>query len=162
VKLEPLQEKHRKQVIDILNYYIRKTNYAFRREEVAYDHFDLYLQNAKELSGYAVIDDTTSAVIGFCLLKPYAPLSTFESTVETSYFLTPDSTRKGIGALMLQRLIEDARKLNKLHVVVSISGDNLASIGFHKKQGFLECGRFSKVGNKFNKDFDIVYMQKDL
>lgn len=162
MRLEPLQEKHRKPVIDILNYYIRRTNFAFRREEVACDHFDRYLQNAMELSGYAVIDDSTADIIGFCQLKPYAPLSTFESTVETSYFLTPDSTRKGIGTLMLQRLIEDARKLNKAHMVASISGDNLASISFHKKQGFLECGRFKNVGNKFNKDFDIVYMQMDL
>jgi phosphinothricin acetyltransferase len=115
-----------------------------------------------ELSGYAVIDDSTADVIGFCQLKPYAPLSTFENTVETSYFLTPDATRKGIGTLMLQKLIEDARKLHKAHVVASISGDNIASINFHKKQGFLECGRFKNVGNKFNKDFDIVYMQRDL
>lgn len=162
VRLEPLREEHRISVIDIFNYYIKNTNYAFRREEVAYSHFDKYLENAKKLCGYAITDDATATVIGFCQLKPYDPLSTFDHTVETTYFLEPGSTRKGIGTLILHRLIEDAKRLKKQQMIASISGDNIASINFHKKHDFNECGRFRNVGNKFEKDFDIVYMQKEL
>jgi len=162
IAFEPFEERHRVAVIDIFNYYIRNTNYAFRREEVAYSHFEKYLENAKELCGYAVRDDVSSAVLGFCQLKPYAQLNTFDQTVETTYFLEPQSTRKGIGTQILTRLLEDAHKFQKRQMIASISGDNYPSIQFHKKQGFYECGRFHRVGNKFGKDFDIVYMQREL
>ncbi|MEW6616706.1 MAG: hypothetical protein AB1401_14730 [Thermodesulfobacteriota bacterium] len=35
-------------------------------------------------------------------------------------------------------------------------------MNFHKKNGFIECGRFKNICKKKNKIFDVVYMQKML
>jgi len=36
------------------------------------------------------------------------------------------------------------------------------SLNFHFKQGFKECGRFQRIGQKFGRDFDVIWMQKFL
>lgn len=161
ITLEPLQEKHRDGVLAVYNFYIRTSNAAYRREEVATQFFETFLENAKKLAGYALIDQNAT-VVGFCQLKPYSPLSTFESTVELTYFLMPDFTGMGIGSEILAKLTDDALRLGKEQLLASISGDNEISLKFHRKHGFTECARFRSIGNKFGEDFDIVYMQKTL
>jgi len=47
-------------------------------------------------------------------------------------------------------------------LVASISSMNEASIAFHRKNGFRECGRFERAGRKNDQDFDIVWMQRRL
>ena len=130
-------------------------------DRVKYDDFDKILENSKELCGFAILDDTKT-VVGFCQLKPYKEVSTFSLTVELTYFLEPGSTGKGIGKQILDRLTVEAKQRNIEQLLASISGDNLISQKFHQKNGFVECGRFKNVGNKFGKYFDIVYMQKEL
>jgi L-amino acid N-acyltransferase YncA len=61
---------------------------------------------------------------------------------------------------MLNTLISDARKMKIKTVLASISSLNEESIHFHKKHGFLECGRFGSIGRKHGKSFDVVWMQK--
>lgn len=147
-EFETLDENHRKNVIDIFNYYVENTNSAYPQNIVDYNTFDIFLENAKALCGYAIMDEQKN-IIGFCQLKPYRSGSTFDETVEITYFLEKSSTRKGIGSLTLKKLIQDAKILGKKQILASISGDNIASINFHKKNGFIECGRFKNIGIKF-------------
>ena len=77
-----------------------------------------------------------------------------------TYFLSPSKTGNGIGKKLLELLIRDGRKLGKTNFLVNISSDNEGSINFHRKNGFMECGRFRSVGKKNDKKFDMVWMQK--
>ena len=45
-------------------------------------------------------------------------------------------------------------------LLADISSLNEPSIKFHEKLGFSHCGSFKRVGRKFGKDFDVVWMQK--
>ena len=161
VIFEELKEQHRKSVIDIFNYYVENTNAAYPQEKVDLSAFDVFLENAKAICGFAILDED-KRIIGFCQLKPYRPGETFKEAVEITYFLSSDSTRKGIGTQILAKLESEARKKGIKHILASISGDNFPSLNFHKKNGFIECGRFVKIGYKLRKHFDIVYMQKDI
>ena len=161
IRIESLEEKHRMAVIDIFNYYVEHKNSAYPQTKVGYEAFDMFLENAKHLCGYAITSEN-GEILGFCQLKPYRPQSTFERTVEVTYFLKESATGKGIGKEILEYLIQDAKRLGKKHILASISGDNAVSLKFHKNNGFTECGRFKNIGNKFGKEFDIVYMQKEI
>jgi len=48
------------------------------------------------------------------------------------------------------------------NILANISSLNSRSIDFHKKNGFVECGRFKNVGRKKEQLFDTVSMQKML
>ena len=161
VIFENFSEVHRIGVIDIFNYYVTNTTFAYRSETLSYSQFDMFLENAEKLCGYAVIGDE-GRIIGLCQLKPFREISTFDKTVELTYFLDPKFTGRGIGSLILAKLTNDARDRGKKILLASLSGENSISYNFHKKNGFEECGRFQNIGDKFGRSFDIVYMQKIL
>ncbi len=156
---ERLTKKYRKPVIDIFNYYIENSFAAHPEAAMEYGCFDIFMEMAK---GYPslVAKAETGDVVGFAFLHPYHPASTFNRTAEITYFILPEHTGKGLGKIILDRFIEEARKLGVDNLLVNISSHNRKSLTFHRNYGFNECGRFRKVGRKFGKSFDVVWMQK--
>jgi L-amino acid N-acyltransferase YncA len=154
--LEPMIEKHRKPVIDIFNHYIA-TNSAFPDTKVDYDFFDNFLHMSK---GYpALVAKAESGdVVGFGLLHQYSWANSFKRSALITYFILPQHTRKGLGKMMLDKLIAQARSMGVDHLLANISSDNKESLQFHSKYGFQECGRFQEIGRKFGKSFDVVWM----
>jgi len=58
-------------------------------------------------------------------------------------------------------LLARAREKGITSILVCISSQNEPSQTLHKKNGFLECGRFLNMGRKFGlEDFDVVWMQR--
>jgi L-amino acid N-acyltransferase YncA len=52
--------------------------------------------------------------------------------------------------------------MNITTLLANICSLNKQSLKFHRKNGFKRCGTFRKIGTKFGKDFDVVWMQKPL
>lgn len=160
-KFQKISEEHRKPVIDIFNAFIEKGFAAYPEERVPYEFFDALL---KMTQGYpaVVVCDTTheNQIYGFAFLRPYHPAKTFQGTAQATYFLLPEFTRKGIGKALMEFFVQEARKRNIRTLLADISSLNAPSIKFHEKMGFSHCGCFKRVGRKFEKDFDVVWMQK--
>ena len=161
VHLEPLTTEDRKPVIDIFNHYIENSFAAYPEHKVSYDFFDLLL---KASDGYPaiVVKDGKGAVVGFGMLRAFYLVPVFSKTAEISYFINPDWVGKGLGKKMLELLINKAGEKGITSILASISSLNIQSITFHTHNGFTECGRFEKIGEKKGQVFDVVYMQKIL
>jgi L-amino acid N-acyltransferase YncA len=96
------------------------------------------------------------------MLRAYNPFPTFSQTAEITYFIKPGYTGRGIGKKILNYLVAKAKEKGITSIIASISSLNDGSLTFHKKNGFVECGRLREIGNKKDKTFDIIYMQKML
>jgi phosphinothricin acetyltransferase len=158
---ERLSEEHRKPAIDILNYYVDNGFAAFSETRLPYTLFDIYLQVSAGYPAVAVKLDS-SEIVGFAWLQAYHPSAAFHRTAEIGYFIRHDYTRCGIGRAILDRFIKEARKMGIDSILASISSLNESSINFHLKNGFTECGRFQRIGRKFRRDFDLVWLQKQI
>lgn len=156
---ESLSEEHKRPAIDILNYYVENGFAAFSESKLQYDLFDVYLQVSKGYPAIAVRSDSGETV-GFAWLQAYHPSKAFQRVAEIGYFLRPDYTRCGIGKAILDLFVEGVHKLNIDSILASTSSLNEPSINFHLKNGFRECGRFQRIGKKFGRDFDLVWLQK--
>jgi phosphinothricin acetyltransferase len=161
VSFEPLGESHRETVIDLLNFYISSTTAAFRDKAVNYSHFDNFLDKDGVLRGYAIKCES-GAVIGFCTLEPFKNIPPFRTTAEVMYFILKGYVGKGIGAIILEKLEDDARRLGIRKLIVDVTDDNEASLKFHRKHGFSEYGRLRSCWKKFDKDLGIVFMEKNI
>lgn len=96
------------------------------------------------------------------MLRTHNPMPTFSRTAEVTYFIHPDYTGKGLGKKLLGFLEKGAVEKGITNILANISSLNPRSIDFHKKNGFVECGRFKNVGRKKGQLFDTVWMQKVL
>jgi phosphinothricin acetyltransferase len=157
--LEPLAEVHRKAVIDIFNHYVAHSFAAYPEAAVGYEVFDRFVEMS---TGYPAVVATTETgeVVGFAFLRPFHHADTFKRTAEIAYFILREHTGKGLGRAILDRFIEQARKMGVDNFLASISSRNPESLEFHRQQGFKECGRFQEVGRKFGESFDVVWMQR--
>lgn len=161
IQLEPLSPADRKPVIDIFNYYIENSFAAYPEHKVSYDFFDLLLKMSE---GYpaVVVKGDEMGIVGFGMLHAYHPLPVFSRTAEITYFIKPDWINKGIGQMILGHFTQKAEEKGITSLLASISSLNKLSLHFHKKNGFTECGRLEKIGEKKGQVFDVVYMQKNL
>lgn len=147
--------------MDIFNYHIEHTFAAFREEPVPYEAFDAFVQMA---AGYptGAVRSSTGEVVGFGLLHSHGRSPTLAQTAEITYFLHPDHTGKGLGRLLLGVLEQAAAERGIVNLLANICSLNEGSINFHRKNGFVECGRFTRIGKKRGQEFDTVWMQKSI
>lgn len=153
---------HRDAVIAILNHYIEETTAAYREEAVGPEFFPLLLEDSAAYPAYAIVAEPEREVVGFCMLEPLMPISTFSEIAEVTYFLRPDRTGRGIGSLALARLEADAAARGVRRLVANLSSENDGSLAFHLARGFREYGRLRGAGKKFGRSFDLVYLEKEL
>jgi phosphinothricin acetyltransferase len=160
-RFEAMSEHHRRPVVDIFNYFITHSFAAYPEEPVGdalFDHFAVMARGYPSL----VVQDDAGQVVGFAFLHAYHAARTLRRAAEITYFILPDHTRRGLGSTILARFVAEAREMGVDTILASISSRNEASIRFHAKHGFVECGRFRRVGRKFGEDFDIVWVQRHL
>lgn len=86
----------------------------------------------------------------------YAP------TCEDSIYVAAEARGQGIGSALLPALIEAARAAGFEQMIAVIGGGEPASVALHARCGFVHAGRMRKVGRKFGRLLDTVYMQCDL
>ena len=102
-------------------------------------------------------------VAGYAYAGPYRPRPAYRFTVENSIYLRPATHRRGIGLLLMQRLLSEceARGHRQMIAVIGDSA-NAGSVGLHTRCGFDMIGTHPNVGLKFGRWLDTVMMQRTL
>ncbi len=159
--ITPIANDDREAIIDIFNYYVENSFAAYPENKLPYQAFDMFLQMSDGFPAGS-INDQNGRVVGFGMLRAHNPMAAFAQTAEVTYFIHKDYTGKGLGKLLLDFLEKGAAEKGIKTILANISSFNSGSINFHRKNGFVECGRFKKVGKKKGRNFDTVWMQKML
>ena len=107
----------------------------------------------------AILD---SEIVGWGSLSEFRDRSAYRFTVEDSVYIRHDMHRRGIGAAILKDLIERARQIGFKTIIAGADGEQTASIAIHEKFGFEQVAHFRKVGYKFERWLDVIFLQLDL
>lgn len=145
-------------IADVFNYFVENSFASYETRKVGSDFYAKLRTCAEEYPFY--VAETGDRVVGFGFLRPYRNTEAFRRTAEITYFILPEHTRKGLGTKLLNVLEREAKKKGIRTLLANISSLNIQSIKFHRKNGFRRCGVLKKIGAKFGKDFDLVWMQK--
>jgi L-amino acid N-acyltransferase YncA len=102
-------------------------------------------------------------VAAYAYAGPYRARPAYHWTVEDSVYVDPGAQRRGLGRVLLDRLIaeSEARGFRQMIAVIGDS-DNVASLELHRAAGFRLVGTFADVGFKFGRWLDSVLMQRAL
>lgn len=112
---------------------------------------------------FLVAESAGGEVLGFAQVLPFRQKSAFRKTVESSIYLGPATTGKGLGTALLAELIRASERAGIREIIAVIADQGAeASLALHKKFGFVETGRMQKVGYKFERWVGIILMQKSL
>jgi len=160
-EIRRVRDDDRIAVVGIFNYFVENSFAAYPDKKVGPEIFDL-LKNMSRGGAFYVAETPGKEVVGFALLRHHQIAEAFKRAGEITYFILPEHGRRGLGARFMDIIAEDARAAGVETLLANISSLNEASLNFHFKHGFKKCGLFERIGQKFGKDFDVIWMQKYL
>jgi L-amino acid N-acyltransferase YncA len=110
-----------------------------------------------------LVAERRGAVAGYAYAGPYRDRHAYDWCVEDSIYIAPEFHRRGIGRLLLERLLDAAEEAG-FRQMVAVIGDSAhaASIAVHARAGFILVGTLRAVGFKHGRWLDTVLMQRPL
>ena len=111
-----------------------------------------------------VVAEQDGIVIGYAYASYFRARPAYWWSVEDSIYIAPEAKGKGLGKVLIQRLIDDCTALG-FRQFIAVIGDGheaSASVRLHKKAGFKHSGTISGSGFKHGRWLDTVLMQLDL
>ena len=101
-------------------------------------------------------------VVGYAAAFPFRLKPAYASSVETSIYLEPHSTRAGIGGVLYRALFAALGSEDLHRAYAGITLPNPASIALHRRFDFEEVGTFREVGHKLGRYWDVQWFEKRL
>lgn len=98
--------------------------------------------------------------LGYATSGRWRPKPAYDTTVETTVYLHPEGTGRGAGRALYERLFAELAGEDVWRAVAGIVPPNEASVRLHEALGFREVGRFTEVGRKFGRYWDVVWFEK--
>jgi L-amino acid N-acyltransferase YncA len=149
-------------IAEIYNHYIRETVITFEEEPVSHADIADRIAEVALASLPWLVAEQNGTVEGYAYATKWKSRSAYRFSVETTVYLDPGSTSKGIGTQLYVMLLKHLKGL-RLHAAIGgIALPNAASVALHEKLGFHKVAQFPEVGFKFGKWIDVGYWQMTL
>jgi phosphinothricin acetyltransferase len=102
-------------------------------------------------------------VLAFSYASPYHARSAYRFTAQSSTYVHADHQRRGLGLRVLLAVITTCEERGYKQMMAAV-GDSLndAAIGLYTSAGFRTVGHALRVGVKFGRWIDVVYLQRAL
>lgn len=148
------------EILDIYNDAVLKTTATYDYEPRPLDHRQAWFHDHVRTGlPIFVAVNQEEKVVGWSALNRYHDRKGYQFTSENSIYIAEKWRGRGIGKMLLAPLIEEAPKCG-LHVIIAaIDASNTASIRLHERFGFETVGHFKRVGYKFGRWLDVIYME---
>lgn len=159
IKIRPYQTEDTQAILDIINYNIINSTALYDYNVRSYEQQKTILEDKINKGFPVIVAELDGVVAGFGMYSEFRFREAYKYTVEHSVYVNNDFHGKGIGKILLQELIDLAKKQG-LHTMIGvIDAENQSSITFHEKFGFTTAGIIKDSGFKFDRWLHSVFMQ---
>ena len=110
----------------------------------------------------AIVAENEGRVVGFASSFPYRGGGVFKDTIETSIYLSPEATGRGLGSRLYKELFDQIQGKGVHRVVVGVAIPNEASVALHRKFGFEDIGVFDEYAFYKGEYRSSLWMQKKM
>jgi L-amino acid N-acyltransferase YncA len=106
--------------------------------------------------------------IGYAYAGPFHPRAAYAWSAEVSIYLRQDCRGGGVGRALYEALESHCRAmgLQNLYACIALPASpedpylDGGSVAFHTQLGYHLCGQFARCGYKFDRWYDMVWMEK--
>ncbi|MDR7298592.1 phosphinothricin acetyltransferase [Pelomonas aquatica] len=153
-------EAHADAILDIFNEAIVSSTALYDYQPRPRESMGAWFKT-KQANQFPVIGavDEQGALLGFASYGTFRAWPAYKYSVEHSVYVHKDHRGKGLGLLLMERLIAAARQQQKHVMVGGIDMANEGSIALHEKLGFMHSGTIKQAGFKFGRWLDLGLYQ---
>ncbi len=151
-------------LVSIYNYYVVETHITFDTRPFTVGSRTQWFSVFGQTGPYRLfIAEVGGTVIGYASSTRFKEKAAYARSVETTIYLDPDWTGKGIGARLYAKLLDALEAEPKVHRAYGgVALPNPASIALHEALGFEKVATYHEVGYKFDRYYDVCWFEKAL
>lgn len=155
-------------LLEIYRPYVEKTAITFEYDVPSRQEFEKRIENTLKKYPYLVAE-AEGEILGYVYAGAFKERAAYDWAVETSIYVRQGCERRGIGCRLYKALeaaltAQGILNLNACIAYPETEDECLTrdSEKFHLQQGYRFVGRFQKCGYKFNRWYDMIWMEKML
>lgn len=146
----------------IYNHYVLHTWVTFELDPVDAPAMQARIDAVQALGLPWLVAADETGVHGYAYATTWKPRPAYARTVETTVYLAPPASGRGLGRA-LYRVLDERLQAAGMHVLIGgIALPNAASVGLHEAMGYRHVGTFHETGFKFGQWIDVGYWQRTL
>ena len=155
-------------VLSIYSYYIENTAITMEYVVPTLSEFEKRIETTLENYPYLVAEQDDK-IIGYAYAGRFHPRAAFYRSAEVSIYIHKDAQKCGLGRRLYEKIEEMLAEQGILNVYASIAYTdnedeylNNNSTHFHAHMGYKQVARFNLCAYKFNRWYDLIWMEKML
>ena len=149
--------------------YVENTAVSFEYEVPSIDEFRSRFEKITKKYPYFLAEDSNGKVLGYTYYSEFKDREAYRYSVETTIYLAKEACGRGIGRKLYEVLEKAAKAQNITNMNACIATCKTEdeyltnrSYYFHEKMGYKLVGTFNNSGYKFDKWYDMVWMEKSV
>jgi L-amino acid N-acyltransferase YncA len=159
IKIRSYQTQDTQAILEVINYNILNSTALYDYNIRSYEQQKAILDDKISKGFPVIVAEINNEVVGFGMYSEFRFREAYKFTVEHSVYVDQNYQGKGIGKIILQELIDLARKQSLHTMIAVIDAENQSSVDFHEKFGFETVGIIKESGYKFDRWLHSVFMQ---
>ena len=108
------------------------------------------------------VADDGGKPLGYACSIPFKPKLAYQTSVEVSVYVAPDAQQRGLGAALYDQLLPALEAQDLHRAYAGIAQPNEPSMRLHHARGFAKAAHFTEVGRKFDRYWDVIWLQRPL
>lgn len=173
VKIRRATVDDAKDILNIYSHYVINTAITFECDVPAIEEFRYRIKKITQKYPYFVAevpnDTAGNEIIGYAYAGSFVGRAAYDWSAELTIYINPNFRNRGIGGSLyrkLENVLKDMGVLNLYACVAYPPNEKedeyltMNSVNFHEHLGFKIIGRFHNCGHKFNRWYDMVWMEK--
>ncbi len=146
--------------------YVEQTAITFEIERPTVQEFRRRIIDISKEYPYLVAEQD-GRIAGYTYAHRLRERAAYNHCVEMTIYLDRNYRHSGIGKPLYEELERRLLSMGKINLYASITWTDVEneylthdSVSFHSKMGYTKAGHFHKCGHKFNRWFDMIWMEK--
>ena len=155
-------------LLNIYAPYVINTAITFEYDVPSVEEFASRIAHTLEKYPYLIAEEGGN-ILGYAYASPFHDRPAYDWAVETSIYVDQNIKHRGIGRKLHDALESTLREQGILNMNACIAyppeeDEHLDknSVEFHAHMGYRLVGEFYKCGYKFNRYYDMVWMEKEI
>lgn len=161
MKIRLAKPSDARSLLDIYAPYVENTAITFEYEVPTIEDFATRIEKTLEKYPYLIAEED-GIVFGYAYASTYYARAAYDWAVELSVYVSQEARGQGVGSKLYDALEDMLEQMGYIHFLACISLPNEASLALHRRRGYQQVAHFPKIGYKFDRWHDIVWLQKSL